>query len=176
MGWNPALVLSPTSVIFVLLHTTNLEPHLNMKHFKTILMLSLYHYYTLQLPPQASLSSLVDPTCFKELVPQSSNTVFTFLSCPDNQRKPAQAANWKLKQLSGLLLPPLSVFSSFMVAGQSVPDKLGFLLLFSRLAALSHRYSNSRLMSGPAEPNTWISEDFCPAGMLLDRLFFFFFC
>lgn len=80
VGWNPALVLSPTSVIFVLLHTTNLEPHLNTKYFKTILMLYLYHYYTLQLPPQLSLSSLVGLICFKEFVSQSSNTVLLFLA------------------------------------------------------------------------------------------------
>lgn len=43
MGWNPALVLSPTLVIFVLLYTTNLEPRLNIKHFEITLMLSLYH-------------------------------------------------------------------------------------------------------------------------------------
>lgn len=108
VGWNPALVLSPTSVILVLLYITNVEPHLNMKHFETILMLSLYHYNTLYLPSQLSISSLVDLTCFKELVSQSSNTVLLFLASLIIKRKPAQTASWKLKQLSGLLLPPLS--------------------------------------------------------------------
>lgn len=41
------LMLSPTLLIFALLCTTSLEPHVNTKHIKTILTLSLYHEYTL---------------------------------------------------------------------------------------------------------------------------------
>lgn len=66
--------------------------------------------------------------------------------------------------------PPTSslVFSSFMVAGWTVPDKLRFLIFLSLLAVLSHRYSNSRLTSRHAEPKARISEDFSQAGMLPD--------
>lgn len=139
-GWNPALVLSPTLLILAPLGTTCLEPHVNSKHFKTILTLSLNYPYTVtSFTKDWSKDWLLQIPLKCKFEREATLFFFSLIT----NRKPFQTACWKLKQLRGLLLPHLMV-SSFMVASYPVLDKLRFLTFFCHSAVLSHRYSNSR--------------------------------